>query len=155
MLKLKVMRRYWFVYLIICFGGSFVYYAFSYNAASFGGSLHVNMFVQGLSEISILGVVMSVVNRWPRKRLALGFGFTAAVLIYGMIPFTFGNQVIALTVMTFLAKFFSSGLGMILGLMRVEVFPTTVRQLTIGTTSVASRVGSIMAPYTKELVSDF
>ena len=153
MLKLKVMRRYWFAYVAISFGGSFVYYAFSYNAASFGGSLHVNMFVQGLAETMILGVVLMVVNRWPRKRLSMVFGFSAAVLIYGMIPFTFGNQVIALTVMTFLAKFCAIGFMRIVGLMKAEIFPTTVRQLTLGTISVASRIGSVTVPYTKDLVN--
>ena len=35
----------------------------------------------------------------------------------------------------------------------VESFPTTIRQLSVGTCSVASRLGSIVAPFTKELVS--
>ena len=83
----------------------------------------------------------------------LWIGVSAAVLIYGMIPFTFGHQVMALTAMTFLAKFFAIGLMRLIALMRYETFPTTVRQTTIGTISVASKIGSISAPFTKELVS--
>ena len=37
----------------------------------------------------------------------------------------------------------------------VESFPTIIRQLSVGTCSVASRFASVVAPFTKELVSTF
>ena len=58
-----------------------------------------------------------------------------------------------LTIMTFVGKFFFMGFGYLFSLIKAEIFPTTLRQIGTGSCSVASRVGSTIAPYTRELVS--
>lgn len=37
-------------------------------------------------------------------------------------------------------------------LVKSEIFPTTLRQMSMGSCSVAMRIGSVLAPYSRELV---
>lgn len=53
----------------------------------------------------------------------------------------------------FAVKFFCSGLFIVIHLIKSEVFPTTVRQISLGSCSVAMRIGSVVAPYSRELVN--
>lgn len=54
--------------------------------------------------------------------------------------------------MMFVAKFFCSGLFIVIHLIKSEIFPTTLRQMSLGSCSVAMRIGSVLAPYSRELV---
>jgi hypothetical protein len=69
-----------------------------------------------------------------------------------MIPFTGSDSASGFrTLIGFLGKFSNSiGWGVVY-LYTSELFPTTLRQIGVGSSSVAARVGSIIAPFVKEL----
>lgn len=169
-----ILLRYCVLLYIISICLSFVAYSFSYNAGAYGGSLHVTMFIQALSTTSVFVTMYFAVDHFPRKSLALFVSICAACAIWGMISFTFDSNVRDLyrlykrvgqlksdfnfqhlnylTTMMFVAKFFCSGLFLIIHLIKAEIFPTTLRQTSLGSCSVAMRFGSVLAPYSRELV---
>lgn len=88
-----ILFRYCVLLYIISICLSFTAYSFSYNAASYGGSLHITMFIQALSTNCVFGIMYFVVDRFPRKSLAMFLGSCAACSIWAMISFTFDNNV--------------------------------------------------------------
>ena len=58
------------------------------------------------------------------------------------------------TTMVFIGGCFGSGAFFLITVIKAEIFPTTLRQLGMGSCSVAMRVGSTIAPYTRELVTN-
>ncbi|KAJ6646134.1 Organic cation transporter protein, partial [Pseudolycoriella hygida] len=147
-----ILFRYCILLYTISFCLSFTAYGFSYNAAAYGGSLHVTMFVQALSTSSVLCTVYLAVDRFNRKSLALFLSVCAACSIWTMVAFTFDkNHLNHLTTMMFVSKFFCGGFFLLIHLIKSEIFPTTLRQISLGSCSVAMRFGSVIAPYSREL----
>ena len=89
--KVPKLRCFTFAIYYISFSGAFVYYSFTYNAADMGGSLHWNMFLQALADLVKMALMLYIVDKFDRRKLALFFNVCALCIIFGMIPFTFGN----------------------------------------------------------------
>lgn len=88
-----ILLRYCVILYVISLCLTFVAYSISYNAVSYGGSLHITMFIQALSTSSIFVIMYFVVDRFPRKSLALFVGICAVVAIWVMMAFTFDTKV--------------------------------------------------------------
>jgi len=56
--------------------------------------------------------------------------------------------------MVFIGGSASNGVFFLITVIKAEIFPTTLRQLGMGSCSVAMRFGSTIAPYTRELVTN-
>ncbi len=85
--------RYCVLLYVIHFCLTFISYSFSYNAASYGGSIHITIFVQGLSKACIFLSVYFLVNRFARRSLLMFLGICAACSILAMLPFVFDTNV--------------------------------------------------------------
>lgn len=88
-----ILFRYCALLYIISICLSFVAYSFSYNAGSYGGSLHVTMFIQAISTTSVFVAMFFVVDHFKRKSLTMFVSICAACAIWGMILFTFDSNV--------------------------------------------------------------
>lgn len=75
--------------------------------------------------------------------------------LFASVPFTFfdnaSSYVIALSTIGKVCVMFMMN---VIDLMATEIFPTSLRQIGVGSCSFSSRIGSILAPFTKELVSE-
>ena len=171
--KVPQLLIYSLVLYFVWFANVFVYYGFSYNAGSLGGSLHVNIMgeflisnirsghthnqlsqpVQSIAECLQVFTIYHCVDRINRKPFAIALALGAAIATVGIIPFTFaGDSGIKYRVaLSLVGKFFVGGVYQILYLVTSEIYPTTMRQLGVGCCSVAGRIGSTLAPFAKEL----
>lgn len=91
-----ILFRYCALLYVMHFCLTFISYSFSYNAASYGGSIHITIFVQGLSKACIFLTVYFLVNRFARKSLLMFLGVCAACSILAMLPFVFETNVCVL-----------------------------------------------------------
>lgn len=81
-----------FLYMIsICL--TFIGYGISYNAASFGESLYVTMFVQGLSDTFVFSALYFCIDRFARKSLTLFIAICSAGSICAMLACAFDSNV--------------------------------------------------------------
>ena len=70
-----------------------------------------------------------------------------------MIPFTGNNSGLIIRVtLAMLGKFAITSSFRVIYLCAAEIFPTTLRQIGVGSCSVGARIGSVIAPFVKELV---
>lgn len=88
-----ILLRYCMLLYVISICTSFIAYSFSYNAGSYGGSLHITMFIQGLSATSVFCTVYFTVDRFHRKSLALFLAIFFACSIWIMLSLAFDNNV--------------------------------------------------------------
>src|SRR6266487_95134 len=70
-----------------------------------------------------------------------------------MIPFTGNNSGLIIRVtLAMLGKFAITSSFHVICLHASEIFPTTLRQIGVGSCTVAARIGAMIAPFVKELV---
>lgn len=81
-----------FLYIIgICL--TFIGYGISYNAGAYGGSLHITMFVQGLSDFFVFAALYFFIDRFARKPFSMCLAICTACSIWTMLIFTFDKNV--------------------------------------------------------------
>ena len=150
--KSRIMLKYCLSQYFIWFSVSFVAYGFAYNATDIGQSVYITFFCFSVFDIINTVIIYYIVNRFDRKTLAMFFMFCGATALFIMIPFSFvGWGTIPRTVFAVIGKFMINGTFHMIYLQSAEIFPTGLRQIGVGSCSVAARIGSILAPFVREL----
>lgn len=148
----RILFKYTISLYFIWFAMSFVSYGFTYNASDIGGSVYITLFFFGLLDIIINILMYFTVDHFKRKTISIFLCLLGAAAIIAMIPFTFVEWGTPYRmVCAILGKFFLVGTWRMIYLQSAEIFPTGLRQLAMGSCSVASRFASILAPFTREI----
>ena len=123
-----------------------VYYGLSMNAAGLAGDVYLNFSLLALTEVpgylaSYFG--MSIVGRKPTMLVSL-VGAGLACLASSLVP----TSLTALQTTCFLlGKLFVTSAFGTAYLYTSELFPTRVRNLCVGLSSMMGRIGAIVSPY--------
>lgn len=150
--KSKVMLKYSLSLYFIWFSVSFVSYGFAYNASDIGGSVYVTFFFMGLLDVINNFLMYFIINRFNRKSLSLFFTFCGSISVFLMVPFTLVEWGTPYRmIFAVFGKFFLNGTFHMIYLQSAEIFPTGLRQIGVGSCSVSARIGSILAPFVREL----
>ena len=141
----KITLILWFSWAV----NSFIYYGFSLNMSDFGGNFYITFLLSGLIELpSILSTVLLLRFIGRSKLFPLAMTLTA-VSCFAVIP----SKGEWLKVMfALLGKFGVISAWDIMSVQAPELFPTILRHTGMGSSSVVGRVGSISAPFMKNLV---
>jgi len=143
------------VTLNLCFNWfveSLVYYGVALNAGSLPGDLYVNNVLNGCVEIAGYIIIFLTMNRLGRRVLLSGSLFIAGLgLLISLIVLEFANGDQGLVniskVFAFIGKGGISASFTIVYNVSGELYPTPTRSIALGTASMASRIGGILAPY--------
>ncbi|CAH1778274.1 unnamed protein product [Owenia fusiformis] len=127
------------------FVNAFVYYGLAFNTSNLGGSPYINFFISGCVEIPAYTVSVLLLDRVGRKRLLIAFMIMGglACIISAFIPLDLMWLIITFQM---LGKFSITASYAIIYLYAAEVFPTSVRNIGMGISSMSARVGGIIAP---------
>lgn len=129
---------------------AFMYYGLSYNTNDLGGDPFLNFFIAGALEVPSYLVVFYAISRYGRRivymicMLVGGTACAAIIAVPESIPYL-------ATAFAMVGKFCITGTFGILYLYTSELFPTVVRNVAIGSCSTCARIGSIIAPFVREL----
>ncbi|XP_068456355.1 organic cation/carnitine transporter 2-like [Clinocottus analis] len=122
------------------------YFALSLNTANLHGDAYFNCFVSAVVEIP--AYIMSwAMFRWCSRRLSLFstlFMGGVFLLFKQLVPADLTHLSITLEMM---GKFSVTAAFAIVYAYTAEIYPTVLRTTAVGTCSMASRFGSIIAPY--------
>ncbi|ELU14225.1 hypothetical protein CAPTEDRAFT_220884 [Capitella teleta] len=127
------------------------YYGLSLNLTTLSGNKYFNLFLGGLCELPAYISAIFIVRRFGRSRplslyLLIG-GITC--IIAGVIPShtSSGTDIRWLSrSLAVLGRFSMAGCFSILFLYTSEVFPTVIRNVSVGTCSFWTRMGGVLAP---------
>ncbi|KAI1286803.1 Organic cation transporter protein [Halotydeus destructor] len=151
--KTKQTRVYSAILYVTWFVNAFVYYGISLNIGDFGGDLFWNFFIAGAVEFPSYFFCMYIMKHVGRRPL-LGIKMYGAGFACLAIIFFVGDKdkyQLLITVFAMIGKFCITSSFGIIYVYSAEIYPTVLRQVGVGSCSVAGRFGSIIAPFIKEL----
>ncbi|XP_015276447.1 PREDICTED: solute carrier family 22 member 13-like [Gekko japonicus] len=133
-----IMAWVWFV-------DSLVYYGVSLHVADFGLDIYMTQLVFGAVEIPARASCIFLLQWMGRKKCQAGWLLLAGVicLIIPAIPKTIP---VAVTVLAVIGKASLGASFSTTYVFSAEVFPTVIRQTSLGLCSMSSRIGGILAP---------
>uniref|UniRef100_UPI00358F4171 solute carrier family 22 member 6-B-like isoform X2 n=1 Tax=Myxine glutinosa TaxID=7769 RepID=UPI00358F4171 len=145
LVRTATMRKRTFIILFVWFATAFSYYGLALNLQGFKVNIYLLMALFGpVDYISILAVYATA------KYIGRRVGQSGALLLAGSISvtliFTPEDMVKLRASLAVIGKGFLSAAFTILYLFTGEVFPTVMRQTSIGAGSTMARVGAMLAP---------
>ncbi|XP_057591436.1 solute carrier family 22 member 4 isoform X2 [Hippopotamus amphibius kiboko] len=122
------------------------YFALSLNAPNLHGDAYLNCFFSALIEVPAYITAWLLLRTLPRRYVIAGVLFLGGgvLLLIQLVPVDYNFLSIGLAM---LGKFGITSAFSMLYVFTAELYPTLVRNMAVGITSMASRVGSIIAPY--------
>nr|KAG5711002.1 hypothetical protein BaRGS_013736 [Batillaria attramentaria] len=133
---------------------SMVYYGLGLNVGSLSGNLFLNFLYANIAETLSYVFCLLLLNRTGRRVLhcfTMLLGGVACVAI--IFPVLYGDSShdwITIT-LSMIGKFGASAAFAIIYVFSAELFPTMVRNSSMGASSVCARVGGIVSPYVATL----
>lgn len=130
------------------FVNSGTYYALSWNTSNLGGNEILNFVISGAVEIPGYVFLLFTLNRWGRRNILCGCMLAAgALLLLTMaVPDGRHHDMIVVTLAMLGKMAITSSYGTIY-IFSAEQFPTPVRNVGLGVSSMVARFGGIAAPY--------
>ncbi|XP_064550514.1 organic cation transporter protein-like [Drosophila montana] len=146
LLRYPNLRRKTMLIFFDWFVNSGVYYGLSWNTNNLGGNQLVNFVISGAVEIPGYLLLLFTLNRWGRRTILCGAMLVAGIslLLTVVVPSDMNWLLIACAMIGKLAITSSYGTVYIF---TAEQFPTVVRNVGLGASSMVARVGGILAPY--------
>ncbi|XP_019497766.1 PREDICTED: solute carrier family 22 member 4 [Hipposideros armiger] len=122
------------------------YFALSLNSPNLHGDAYLNCFLSALIEVPAYITAWLLLRTLPRRYIIAGVLFLGGgvLLLIQLVPADYDFLSIGLVM---LGKFGITSAFSMLYVFTAELYPTLVRNMAVGITSTASRVGSIIAPY--------
>ncbi|KAM4764366.1 solute carrier family 22 member 4 isoform 1-T1 [Cyanocitta cristata] len=132
--------------LLLWFFTSVGYFGLSLSTPDWHGNAYVNCFLSAVIEVPAYVIAWLLLRSLPRRYSLSGTFFLggSVVLFIQLVPAELNILSVGLVM---LGKFGITAAFSMLYVYNVELYPTVVRNMAVGATSTASRLGSIIAPY--------
>ncbi|XP_055907603.1 organic cation transporter protein-like [Eupeodes corollae] len=146
LLRYPNLRRKTLLIFFDWFVNSGTYYGLSWNTSNLGGNVLLNFVISGAVEIPAYTFLIFTLNRWGRRSILCGCMLTAgtALLLTVFVPDDMNWLIIVCAMIGKLAITSSYGTVYIFS---AEQFPTVIRNVGLGASSMVARIGGILAPY--------
>ncbi|XP_060941931.1 organic cation/carnitine transporter 2-like [Limanda limanda] len=132
----------WLVWNTLTIG----YFALSLNTANLHGNAYFNCFLSAVVELPAYALSW-VLFRWVSRRLSIFSTLSMGGLSLLFIQLIPANLIPVAITLEMMGKFAVSTAFAFVYAYTAEVYPTVLRNTAIGACSMASRLGSIIAPY--------
>ncbi|KAJ8314438.1 hypothetical protein KUTeg_006588 [Tegillarca granosa] len=127
-----------------------VFYGVTIHMGNIGGDFYLNFFIQSIISIPSFGCPLLLLDKIGRRKvhcicmLTAGFGG-----LFVLFPVIFGGpELYPLTItLAMFGKIGSAAAFSVVYTFSLELFPTVVRNGTMGVSSCVARIGSMAAPY--------
>ena len=129
------------------FVNGLVYYGLSLNVKNLGGNVYLTFIFAALVEIPSYSITLVFMEYFGRRRSFFGFMIAAAVACFTCMKLQlYPESTMLIASAAMLGKFCISASYAVVYVYAAELFPTVVRSIGLGLTSVSSRLGGILSP---------
>lgn len=128
------------------FVNSATYYGLSWNTANLGGNDLVNFIISGAVEFPAYTFLLFTLNRWGRRNILCGCMLAAGIALLATIVVPKEHSYAVVILAMFGKMAITSSYGTVY-VFTTEQFPTPVRNVGLGASSMMARIGGILAPY--------
>jgi len=135
------------------FVNALVYYGVSFSTPTLGGNMYLNFFLASIIEIPANYVAIWAMGRFGRKKPLVYCMVLAAIASSGAVLCTMYDPgedkgyMAGRIIMAMLAKFFVFISFDAVYVYAAELFPTVIRNIGMGSSTAAARIGSFSSPY--------
>ena len=138
----------------VWFSEALIGYGKFYNIENIGGNLFLNVLIMSLGGIITNALLFLTIPKFKRKTLMIFYIAMNCVtlLLTGLCSFH-ENLLTARIIFMFLSTIVGIASYHMVYIYTTESFPTSMRQISIGTCSIFARLGSCLAPFVKELTN--
>lgn len=151
MFKSKFYRKVTLILSLAYAASTLVYYGLSYGVSTLSGSIYINNSINGALEAIAYCFTSPAIEMFGRRiTLVLLFIASGIACLGHMIVIVIGSHS---NITAFVGKFCISGVFCALFTYSAELYPTELRSLGIGLTSMVGRLGSISAPFLLMLIT--
>lgn len=152
LMKWKNLRRYLMTLAFAWASNSFIYYGIALRVGDFGGkNLFFTFTIAGLTELPSIAFTILFMKFMPRRTTHLVIFTLVGLLCAIQLPLKYYDYQWLQQTSIMLAKLFNSCSFTVILYQTMELFPTSIRQTAYSCCSLAGRIGSILAPFIKEL----
>ncbi|CAH1799763.1 unnamed protein product [Owenia fusiformis] len=146
LVRTPVLRKRALIMFYSWFVCSMVYYGISLNTSSLGGDPYINFLISGAIEVPAYGMAQFFFWKLGRRYPLCGVLLVGGVALLCMMAVP--KEMVALNItLSMVGKLMlSAGFGMVYNY-AAEIFPTQIRNIGVGTSSMFARIGGIVAPY--------
>ncbi|XP_061473050.1 solute carrier family 22 member 4-like isoform X2 [Rhineura floridana] len=122
------------------------YFGLSLSTPNLHGNVYLNCFLSAVIEVPAYVIAWLLLRTLPRRYSISGTLFLGGgvILFIQLVPPTLH---LLSVILVMLGKFGITSAFSMLYVYTAELYPTIVRNMAVGATSMSSRVGSIIAPY--------
>ena len=117
--------------------------------SAFGGNLYVTFMLSGLVELPSNLLTGLLLRHISRRKLFAIFSLIISVSTFAII---WSENSEFKVIFALLGKFSVSSCNSVIAIFGPEIFPTVLRNTGFGSSSAVGRIGSIAAPFMKNLV---
>ncbi|KAK1338113.1 hypothetical protein QTO34_001223 [Cnephaeus nilssonii] len=135
---------------LIWFTGCLGFYSFSLNSVNLGGNVYLNLFLMGAVDIPAYVLVCIGMDSLGRRKV-LVISLIASAVFCGVIMMIPLRYYFWIMLTTMAGKFAVGGAFGLIYLYTAELYPTVIRTQAVGSGSMVSRAGSIIAPFSVNL----
>ncbi|CAK8690866.1 unnamed protein product [Clavelina lepadiformis] len=146
MIRNSITRFRFFNICFTWFSNAVIYYGISLNTSNLGGSPYFNCFIAAAVEIPAYVIVIFSLKKIGRKQLVIGTILVSGVAC-GLVPFLREVSVPLSIAMAMVGKFGVAASFDVVYIYCAELFPTVIRNTSVGFGSTSARIGAAVAPY--------
>lgn len=137
----------------IWFSQSFNSYGSFFNIGNIGGNVFINTLVFAFSHLLSNLFCYFCLKKIGRKKLLVSFFLVESISFAVIVACSWSESLVPFRIIAaFCGAFTGNSAFNLIYLYTGETFPTVMRQQSIGTCSLFARMGSIIAPFVRELV---
>ncbi|GFO15838.1 solute carrier family 22 member 21 [Plakobranchus ocellatus] len=138
---------------------SAVYYALSFGIKNFSGDFYINFIAFSAAEVPGMLFVAPATNKLGRRLGSVVYFASGTVCCAAVVVISFAAsgsiRGSVITVLAMLARMHILAVWMMVTVFCTELYPTVIRNLSIGYLNACARVGGIAAPFLLPNSSDF
>ena len=147
-IRYSVTRIRLFLAITINFLTSVVYFGISLNVTNLETNLYMSVLLNAVAEMPAFAITAVLLDRFGRKPLTIGtMWFSGFFCLMGSLMSNVGVWKVIKMVCGVLGIFGMAGTYNLLYIYTTELFPTVVRNVALGSTMQAARMGAISAPF--------
>ena len=152
--KIPQLRRVSLILYFSWFSLAFEGYAAFLNVGNLGGSVHLNVFFLAIAELIAMITLYFLISRIERKVMLISIVVIKTLFILCVFAFSFHDSLLVLRILFYTLSTITQTIAFhVVYIYTTESFPTVMRQTSLGTCSIFARIGSISAPFIKELTN--
>ncbi|KAG8193142.1 hypothetical protein JTE90_006974 [Oedothorax gibbosus] len=150
LMTMPKMRNRSFIMIYLWMVNAFMYYGLSFNTNDLAGDPYLNFFISGALEFPSYALLYWAIRGPGRRPTLVALMFVGGAACVAILAVPAGLPWLQ-TTFAMVGKFCVTGSFGLLYLYTSELFPTVVRSASLGSCSMCARIGSILAPFVREL----